>query len=138
MSEEIKKATVSSDQSVSEPTFESGYDIESQNPPEAKTDGFDQEAVKRNAESVLADDSGAVSYFEVLAYINGAHWQFDRDQSELTSLRAEVERLRGALMFYADKDNWLEPDPGCPYWTLWDDGNPTYWQKASQALGEGK
>jgi hypothetical protein len=51
--------------------------------------------------------------------------------------KSEIKKLRLALKYAADKENWSEPDPGCPYWILWDDGNPITWDYFEKVLSAG-
>lgn len=81
---------------------------------------------------------------EQKAFEKDAVKQYDKDQTEINRLRnvlaksrieqqEEIDRLREALEFYANKDNW-DDDQFTP--TVWDDGAVDLGKRARKALGK--
>lgn len=64
-------------------------------------------------------------------------WDEFREAIEIQAvedLEAQVKVLMECLGFYGDTDNWMSPDHGVPYYTLWDDGSCIGAEKAIEAL----
>ena len=61
---------------------------------------------------------------------------YDSLKSQLDEANEMIAELEKALEFYADEDNWLNPDNYVPYWTLWDNGDNIGFHKARETIAK--